>query len=457
MIAKKGAHEDLRSELGWSAKMANKSRHSLLWKPVKGRIMKDGAFQIDSIGHLVLKMGRLLLLSGADTEYARQRTDALVSHFGLTAELFISGERLILAIGSGASLHARIGHQINSMGVNSGRFDAVDAIISQVCSDQLDLEEASRRLDEAEHAPSLYPSWLVVLAVAGTTASLARLFGAAWPVFAAAFVGGILNIVLRRFLGSRRANPIGASFLIAFLSAVLAASVLCLNPAADPALSFVAVGMILVPGVPLINGISDMAGAHSGIGLARLFTGGITAIAIGFALFLAAYCVGKPLTTALPTYPIPIWQDVVFSAVAAFGFAMLFNAPVRAVVACVICGTISHGLRSELGTLGLELAAATLFCSFLAGLLSHAFGRLLALPWPTFAFPGTVAMIPGSYAFRAGVGGLQIMAGGRSTPISLIAETASLTISAIVLTSSVGVGLVLASALSRFLQGDKAK
>jgi uncharacterized membrane protein YjjP (DUF1212 family) len=407
---------------------------------------------IDDIGHFVLRSGRLLLVSGADAAYVLKRTALLVAKLGGAAELFISGERLLLTVDEGNSYRTRIGRQIAAMGVNTGLFDAVDKVIEDASSGLIDLKEATSRLERLEALPQLHPTWVVIPAVAAATAALCRLFGAAWWVVLAAFAGGVVSIALRRFFATHLVNPIAASFLTAFASAGIAGLLLKAIPQSDPALAFAAAGMILVPGVPLINGISDVANGHPGVGLCRLATGSISVVVIGFAVYLAAQVAGSSLPVALVTSAIPVWQDAVFSAIAALGFSFLFNSPTRAIFVCIICGTISHSLRTELNMLGLDLATSTFLCSMLVGFLAHIAGSRLSLPWPTFAFPGVVAMIPGSYVFRAGVGGLEIMASGATTSPAVLMETASLSITAMILTAALGAGLLIGSNVGRTTQ-----
>ena len=50
---------------------------------------------------------------------------------------------------------------------------------------------------------------------------------------------------------------------------------------------------------------------------------------------------------------------------------------------------------------GLDIVFGTLIGSMAAGLLAHIFTRNFGAPPAAFAFPGVVAMVPGSYAFRA--------------------------------------------------------
>jgi len=64
----------------------------------------------------------------------------------------------------------------------------------------------------------------------------------------------------------------------------------------------------------------------------------------------------------------------------------------------------------------------------------------------TFAFPSVVALAPGSYAARAIIGGIQILRSGANAPGPLVAETMSLVIYTVVLTSAIALGLAIALA-----------
>ena len=122
--------------------------------------------------------------------------------------------------------------------------------------------------------------------------------------------------------------------------------------------------------------------------------------------------------------------------------------------ACVLCGAVGHGLRTGLCHIGLELPVAALGGAFVATLLARAFAHRLRVPSVTFAFPGIVAMIPGSYAFRSGIGGLAIMREGAASPAPLVAETLALVVTAILITAAIAIGLSLALAIPNPLKGE---
>ena len=373
--------------------------------------------------------------------------EALASALGGTAQVFISSERLLLTMLSGQTFRTKVGSPVRAIGVNLDRLGALEVVAREIEQGRVGVIEAEHRIDAIEAAPALHPAWLIITAMALTAACLARLFGAEWPVVAAAFLAGVANTVLRRLLGRWTWNPVAAAFATALVSGLVGALALKTVPDVDPTLCLVAAGMILVPGVPLINGVADMVGGHIGTGWARLAAGTITVVAISFGLFLAAAAAGDLLPVSQSPGLLPAPEDFLFSAIAAFSFAMLFNVPMRSVWACVTCGMISHGLRTTLESFGVDVATATFLCAAIAGGLARWFGQRLRAPWSTFAFPGVVAMIPGSYAFRAGVGALEIIRQASKASSALVAETLSLAIATAVITTAVAIGLLIASAI----------
>lgn len=98
------------------------------------------------------------------------------------------------------------------------------------------------------------------------------------------------------------------------------------------------------------------------------------------------------------------------AALAATGFAVLFNVPKRTLLACAITGALGVALRLgllELSDGGLHLAAATLIAAMGVALLGEVFSRWLKAPPAVFTVPGVIPMVPGSLMFRTMVGFLK--------------------------------------------------
>lgn len=102
--------------------------------------------------------------------------------------------------------------------------------------------------------------------------------------------------------------------------------------------------------------------------------------------------------------------DALWAGVAALGFAILFNVPVRTLAACFVNGALGHALRTLLMRYGLGIEAATLAGAVLIGFLGVGCARLWKAPTPVFTVPGAIALVPGIFAFRTMLGLLQLAA-----------------------------------------------
>jgi uncharacterized membrane protein YjjB (DUF3815 family) len=95
-----------------------------------------------------------------------------------------------------------------------------------------------------------------------------------------------------------------------------------------------------------------------------------------------------------------ILKDAFWSGIAALGFAMLFNVPQRALVACIICGALGHATRTALMETGIEIVPATLFGATLVGFMANYYARRQRMPTLIYAVSGAIPQVPGVYAFQ---------------------------------------------------------
>jgi uncharacterized membrane protein YjjP (DUF1212 family) len=405
----------------------------------------------EEVAHLSLVLGRYLLISGADTarvQDAVERFAGGVGGLGFQCHLLVQYEALLLTVISGGEFRTKVGAHVAAMAVDMSAVRELYRIADDAAApppSRLDIASAKARLSTIEPGRPIYPRWVVAGAMGLTAASLARLFGGDASVFVVTFFGGTAAILvqqqLRRVWGSD--HSLAVTFASALTGALVGGLGMRLHPGVAPELCLIAPGMILVPGVPLINAISDAIHNNISLALERLTSALLAVAAIALGLFAATMLTGVAIPTSGATPLMPIAQDMAFSALAAIGFTFLFNVPWRLAWACIICGLCSHSLRTALMHAGCDIASGTLIGSMAAGFLAHLFARRFGAPPATFAFPGVVAMMPGSYAFRAVVASLQIMRLSGSTPPPLLAQTLSLVVTTIVLTAAIAVGLAI--------------
>ncbi|MGQ0287117.1 threonine/serine exporter family protein [Pasteurellaceae bacterium 22721_9_1] len=94
-------------------------------------------------------------------------------------------------------------------------------------------------------------------------------------------------------------------------------------------------------------------------------------------------------------------DDMIFAAIPAVGFALIFNVPPKALIYCAILAALGHGLRTLLLHYHYSLVLSTLLASSLIGFIGvHISQRFLAHP-KVFTVAAIIPMIPGIYAYKA--------------------------------------------------------
>jgi uncharacterized membrane protein YjjB (DUF3815 family) len=100
--------------------------------------------------------------------------------------------------------------------------------------------------------------------------------------------------------------------------------------------------------------------------------------------------------------------DALWSALAAFGFGVLLNAPRRALFGCALLGAAGHGVRTFALEAGASLEGATLIGAFTVGVLAWVLARWFRIPAVIFSICGAVPLMPGTFAYRTVLSLIQI-------------------------------------------------
>lgn len=114
--------------------------------------------------------------------------------------------------------------------------------------------------------------------------------------------------------------------------------------------------------------------------------------------------------------------DAFWSAIAAAGFAILFNVPRRVLIACAVAGAVGHATRALLMHFGITIVPATLAGAIVIGLSAEIAGYYLHAPPILFAVSGAIPMVPGSFAYRAMLGAIRVSTATADTGMPIIVD-----------------------------------
>jgi len=142
-------------------------------------------------------------------------------------------------------------------------------------------------------------------------------------------------------------------------------------------------------------------------------------------------------------------EAILWSGFAALGFALLFNVPVRTLFGCFVAGAVGNASKLILMHFGADIEEATLAGAIIVGLLGALFGRIWHAPVMVFSIPGAIPMVPGSFAFKAMIGMVQLSRLGFSADPELLVQTGVMAAKTALVLGALAMGIAVPRLLLR--------
>lgn len=394
---------------------------------------------------LSLWAGQLLLQNGANAA----RVEETVHRFGTGLgcnwlDIIISPTALIVTTSSGQEFRTKARRIVRFGQVNMDILTAVNDLSYRIMANEVDRYQVRRRLEQINRQPGNYHPLIIVLTVGLACAAFSKLFGGDWIVAAVTLVAAATAMQVRRMLAQRHFNLVLQVTFTALTAGLIASTATLFQWGNVPQIALVASVLLLVPGVPLVNAFHDLLSSYYLLGIARGVQGGLISfgIATGLSLAVTITRVGEIMPQL--THPPTFWEDGLWAGLAALGFAILFNLPVRTLPSAVLCGAVGHLLRYLIITnepFGLgSIEIASLGGATAVGFLGLLLAKLHRVPRILFTVPGIIPMIPGTFAFGTMLGILQ----AANIDTTAVAATAADQILTITSVNAIKTGLILA-------------
>ena len=310
-----------------------------------------------------------------------------------------------------------------------------------------ELDRASFRTRLEAIKPHRYPRWQVAPMIGLSCACFARLAGADWAGCGLTFVASTLAMAVRQVVAARHFNPLVTFFVTAFVATSIAGQGLLHQIGSMPRIAMASCVLLLVPGFPMINSVSDMVKGYINTGISR----GMMAVLLGSAtstgIYLAMIVWHFPAhdTLVAPSAGGNVLglflQNMAFAALPAVGFALVFNVPVSALGYCAAGGAIGRGLRYLLVTSGIPIEFSTFIAAAVVSLLGVYLAQRLKAHPKVFTVAAMIPMIPGIPFFTALIAVVEIQQQGFSQELLATAVTSGLRATFIVAALAVGLAI----------------
>lgn len=375
---------------------------------------------------LLLKTGRLLVESSADTARILRNMQRTAAFLGLPEQhLHIFVNYTMLMVNLSDEHHSYVKFQrCEKHGINMDAISAISKLSWKAIIDDYSLDQYEQELNQIKRKKRSYTDWQVATAAGFACGGFCVQFGCDWTAFFYASIAAILGMRLRTFLNHRGSNHYINIAVAAFISTILAwlssffstdATLVSMLPSfmvsSTPWHPLLACALFIVPGVPIINFVSDMLGGYVQVGLVRFINTllMVAAMAFGIAMAINVCGINNFVTNLSMTPHHEYWEFALAAAISAVGFSTIFNIPRRLLPVVAIGGVIAVCTRNFVnlgpsnGNVGLDmgLVAGSLVGSTLVSVIATQAMHWFHTPHHCLSIPSVIPMIPGVLMYRS--------------------------------------------------------
>lgn len=362
------------------------------------------AFTSEDVLEVASEAGHILLENGAEISRVEDTMERISSHYGVhTGHFFVLSNGIFTT--SSSNKYANV-EFIPIRGIQLSKVVEVNRLSYRIAADKVSLTQARAELDAIRDEP-MKPAWEQIVGSAFGAAGFCAVFGGGFMDCAAAFVVGTLLYLFLLFVSSRYLSKI-----VGGICNSLVATLLCLASyrlGFGSSLSNIIIGAImpLIPGVPFVNGVRDLADSDYIAGTTRL-----TDAMLGF--FCIALGVGtsfvldgsifqgmielKGVTVNAETAGLG-WQTLA-AFIGTFAFAILFGVPRQQYATCGIIGAIGWAaflIMTRAGIAGTMVSIT--FSTVLICLMSRMVAVWDKCPSTVYLLCGIFPLVPGAGIF----------------------------------------------------------
>lgn len=289
-------------------------------------------------------------------------------------------------------------------GLDLGALGRTDAVVERLGNGNLTLAEADHRLDEIAHRSSSYPTLLNVLVYALTGGAFALLLHGSWLDAASAAIISLLVFVLMLLAEhSRRVahmlEPL-AALVAAFVATAISHSFSNINIPLVVLSSII----VLIPGLALLQGLSELSAKHMVSGSARVMYALMQLFLLFFGSILGATFAKLALgdiqanTSAPAIPPLPDWY--VWPTLLTLGLCLAVSMKARVRdIPWVLCSALLAYSAALWGVSMIGVTLGAFVGAFAVGSYSNLFARLAKRPALIVSLPGLLVLVPGSKVF----------------------------------------------------------
>lgn len=382
---------------------------------------------------LLVRTGALLMASNADCARIMRNMKRCEAYLGLPEEyIHISLNFNIIMVNLSDETHSFSKYQrVDSHCVEFTVISNISKMLWTAIREDWSLDRYEAELEALNHVHKQYSPWMIAICAGFACGGFCVQFGCDWPAFFYASIPAILGFRLKMYLAKLHWNTYVGIAISAFVATLICwlTTFISLDQTLVSALpSFLhsdtpyhplmACTLFIVPGVPLINFVTDMVSNYVQVGLTRAIITLMMIIAMSFGIVFAIQICGiDNFVKDLSMTPHNNFINyAIAAAVSAMGFATIYNTPKRIMPVLAVTGIIAVCTRNFVnlgpsnGNIGLDqgIIIGSFVGSAVASIIATRSQHIHHIPHQIIAIPSVIPMIPGVMMYRSLFGFIQM-------------------------------------------------
>lgn len=360
---------------------------------------------------LLLRTGKLLVESAADTNRIVRNMNRVAAYLGLPEEkLHIDVSYTMLAVNLSDGSHSFSKFQkCEKHGINMTAISELSKLSWRAIEQDYSLDQYEQELDAIAHKKRNYVPYVVAIGAGFACGGFCKLFGCDWIAFLFASLCAFAGFRTRARCIEFGINVYMSIAIAAFVSTCLAFLTSISGLSDTPYHPLLACALFIVPGVPLINFVDDMIDNYIQVGLVRATNTALMVGAMAFGIVIAMrllvmedVVIEKKFSELSMVPHDPYYIYAIAAAISAMGFSMIFNIQRRLLWVVAIGGMIAVCTRNFVNfELGMGPVIGSFAGSMLVSIIAVKAVHWFHVPNHVITIPSVIPMIPGVLMYRA--------------------------------------------------------
>jgi uncharacterized membrane protein YjjP (DUF1212 family) len=242
---------------------------------------------IRKVSDLLMDVAALLMTSGAHTARVARNVSRMANAFGYDATISIFQLSIMMSVYDKKNEHqyTTVIRKIQPLSLNFKIVSKISVLSWKTIDNKLSAKQVRDEFNEIVKTQR-YSRWVVLLLVAIANASFCRLFEGDWQAMGVVAIATFCGLFVRQEMHHRGANHYLIFIAAAFVASFISSFAIRWNIGLTPKTALATSVLFLIPGVPLLNSITDIIEGHVLTGTSRAVNAGaiIVCISIGFLL-----------------------------------------------------------------------------------------------------------------------------------------------------------------------------